>query len=134
MTVKMVRERSDLAETALLLIAHGSRHESANDDTRALAAELVRRSACRVAVAAFLELAAPDIDGGAAECVRLGARRVVLLPHFLSAGMHVREDLEAARIRLAVRYPEVEFRLAEPLGQHPLLLDVLTERAREATR
>src|SRR6266446_4415126 len=74
MTVKMERERSNSPETALLLIAHGSRHESANDDTRALAAELVRREACRVAVAAFLELAQPDIDGGAAECVRLGAR------------------------------------------------------------
>src|SRR5262249_61247502 len=134
MTVKMDRGHSNVDETALLLIAHGSRHESANADTRELAAELVRRGTCTIAVAAFLELAEPDIDTGAAECVRLGARRVVLLPHFLSAGMHVRDDLGAARERLAVRYPKVEFRLAEPLGQHPLLLDVLTDRQREAAR
>ncbi len=132
MTVKMAREPRDSAETALLLIAHGSRHESANDDTRELAAELMRRGACRVAVAAFLEIAQPDIDAGAAECVRHGARCVVLLPHFLSAGMHVRDDLGAARQRLAERYPDLDFRLAEPLGRHPGLLDVLTERAREA--
>jgi len=130
----MARERRDSAVTALLLIAHGSRHDSANDDTRELAAELVRRGACSIAVAAFLEIAHPDIDAGAAECVRLGARRVVLLPHFLSAGMHVRDDLGAARQRLAERYPDVDVRLAEPLGRHPLLLDVLTERARDAAR
>src|SRR3954454_12843306 len=118
----MAAAPSALSETAVLLIAHGSRHELANDDTRALAAELVRRGSCAVAVAAFLEIAKPDIDEGASECVRLRARRVILLPHVLSAGMHVREDLGAARRRLAERYPDVDFRLAEPLGRHPLLL------------
>src|SRR5262249_54843199 len=132
MTGKKDRGHSNVDETALLLIAHGSRHESANADTRELAPPLGRPRTCTNAPAALLELAEPDIDTGAAECVRLGARRVVLLPHFLSAGMHVRDDLGAARERLAGRYPNVEFCLAEPLGQHPLLLDVLTDRAREA--
>jgi sirohydrochlorin ferrochelatase len=57
---------------------------------------------------------------------------VILLPYFLAAGTHVRRDLTAARDRLAARFPDVEFRLAEPLGQHPLLLEVIAERAREA--
>ena len=116
--------------TAVLLIAHGSRTAAANADTVALAAALARRYP--VAVAAFLELAEPDIDAGGAECVARGATRVILLPHFLSAGVHVRRDLTAARDRLAERFPTVKFLLAEPLGPHPLLVEVLAQRATEA--
>jgi sirohydrochlorin ferrochelatase len=64
--------------------------------------------------------------------VERGARRVVLVPYFLSAGVHVRRDLAAARQRLAGRFPGVEFRLAEPLGPHPLLAQIVVQRAREA--
>jgi sirohydrochlorin ferrochelatase len=121
-----------MSKTALLLIAHGSREAQANADLHHLAEVLRRRGEFAAVEASFLELAEPDIDGGAARCVAAGADGVVLVPYFLSAGVHVRRDLTAARERLAVRYPEVRFRLAEPLGRHPLLADVVAERAREA--
>jgi sirohydrochlorin ferrochelatase len=118
-------------KTALLLIAHGSRQDEANADLHHLVAELLRRGAYPIVEAAFLELAEPDIDTGAAHCVARGADQVVLLPYFLSAGVHVRRDLTEARRRLAERHRGVEIRLAEPLGRHSLLLDVLLERARD---
>ena len=123
---------AEIPMTAVLLIAHGSRAAAANADTLALAAALAQRYP--IAVAAFLELADPDIDAGAAECVARGATQVILLPHFLSAGTHVRRDLTAARERLSARYPQVEFLLAEPVGTHPLLVEVLAQRAREAEK
>jgi sirohydrochlorin ferrochelatase len=116
--------------TALLLIAHGSRHAEANDDLHHVADELRRDGS--IVVASFLELAAPTIDEGGQMCVAQGARRVVLVPYFLSAGVHVRRDLTAARDRLAGAFPGVTFVLAEPLGRHPLLLDIVRQRAREA--
>jgi len=118
--------------TALLLIAHGSREADANADLHHLVAQLRERGTHARVEAGFLELAEPDIDGGAARCVTPGVRRVVLVPYFLSPGVHVRRDLTAARRRLAERFPEVEFCLAEPLGGHPLLLDVVAQRVREA--
>ena len=116
---------------AILLIAHGSRHAPANDDLRHVAGELRGRGHGLV-VASFLELAEPTIDEGGRLCVAAGAARVVLVPYFLSPGVHVRRDLTAARDRLNERYPGVDVRLAEPLGRHPLLIEVVTERAREA--
>ncbi|MBY0525501.1 MAG: CbiX/SirB N-terminal domain-containing protein [Gemmataceae bacterium] len=121
-------------KTALLLIAHGSRQEEANADLTHMVAAMRRRGGFAIVEAAFLELAEPDIDNGAASCVTQGAQRIVLLPYFLSAGIHVRRDLTAARQRLAVRHPEIEFRLAEPLGRHPLMLEVVAERAEEMIR
>jgi sirohydrochlorin ferrochelatase len=61
-----------------------------------------------------------------------GAELVVLVPYFLSAGVHVRRDLSEACRVLAGRFPAVQFRLAEPLGRHPLLLDIVMERVRQA--
>jgi sirohydrochlorin ferrochelatase len=117
--------------TALLLIAHGSRHPEANADLDHVARGLEERGHA-IVIASFLELASPTIDEGGRLCVERGAGRVVLTPYFLSAGVHVRRDLTEARDNLARRYPDVEFRLAEPLGRHPLLLTVVAERVREA--
>jgi sirohydrochlorin ferrochelatase len=120
-------------KTALLLIAHGSRQEEANADLHHVAAALRARGEA-IVKASFLELAEPDIEEAGRRCVSQGAERVILVPYFLSAGVHVRRDLSAARARLAERFPAVDVRLAEPLGRHPLLLDVVVQRAREAER
>jgi sirohydrochlorin ferrochelatase len=118
-------------KTALLLIAHGSREPEANADLHHVVSEMRRRRAYALVEACFLELAEPDIDAGAAHCVEQGAERVIFLPYFLSAGIHVRRDLAAARQRLAERFPRVQFALAEPLGRHPLLIEVVAQRAGE---
>jgi sirohydrochlorin ferrochelatase len=117
-------------KTALLLIAHGSRQAEANADLLHLAQEL-RGRGHEVVVPSFLELAEPGIEEGGRRCVAAGAGRVVLVPYFLSAGVHVRRDLAAARDRLAREFPAVEFLLAEPLGRHPLLAEVVAQRAGE---
>src|SRR5579884_3647081 len=102
--------------TALLLIAHGSREAQANDDLHHLADQLRRQGRYSIVEPSYLELAEPDIDAGGARCVEQGANRVILVPYFLSAGVHVRRDLSEARTKLAQRFPAVDFRLAEPLG------------------
>jgi sirohydrochlorin ferrochelatase len=119
------------SETALLLIAHGSRRPEANADLDHLAGELHRRGAYGLIEVSFLELAEPTPEQAGARCVERGAKRVVLVPYFLSAGVHVRRDLTALCRRLAERHPQVEFRLAPPLGRHPLLVDIVMDRARE---
>jgi sirohydrochlorin ferrochelatase len=121
-----------MTPTALLLIAHGSRRPEANADLEHLAAEMRGRGEHVHVQPSYLELCEPAIVAGGERCVAAGARRVVLVPYFLSAGVHVVEDLAAARDQLSKRYPDVEFLLAEPLGRHPLMAEVVAQRAREA--
>jgi sirohydrochlorin ferrochelatase len=120
--------------TALLLIAHGSRRREANEDISFLAEQLRREGPYPIVQTSYLELSEPTIADAGAECVAQGARRVILLPYFLSAGVHVREDLADARLELAKRFPDVEFLLAEPLGRHPLLQEVVLQRASETLK
>jgi sirohydrochlorin ferrochelatase len=121
-------------QTAVLLIAHGSRHESANDDLHALAARVAARGGYPIVEACFLELAELDIPTGGSRCVARGAARVLMVPYFLSAGVHLLRDLTAARDELSRLHPGVEFRLGPPLGPHPLLDALVAARIAEMER
>ena len=116
---------------ALLLIAHGSRQADANADLIALVDELREAGPYAIVEPAFLELAEPTIDAAGRRCAAHGAERVIMLPYFLSAGVHVRRDLQESRDRLAKELPSVEFVLAQPLGRHPLLREIVLQRAQE---
>ncbi len=119
-----------MSTTAVLLIAHGSRHAPANDDLRRLAADLAAVGDYSVVEPAFLELAGPDIPSGGSRCVERGAGRILMIPYFLSAGVHLLRDLTAARDALQARFPAVDFLLGPPLGPHPILLRLVSDRAR----
>ena len=118
---------------ALLLIAHGSRRAEANADLDHVAAAMRGLDPFDFVQCSYLELTEPTIHAGGEKCVEAGATSVVMLPYFLSPGIHVREDLTEAQSLLAQQFPSVQFRLAEPLGRHPLLLEIVRQRAAEAT-
>ena len=122
-------ERITMNKTALLLIAHGSRRSEANADLVHVAQEVIARGVFFHVQVSYLELVEPNIARGGELCVEQGATSVVLLPYFLSPGVHVIDDLTEARDQLASRFPDLEFRLAEPLGRHPKLIEVVLERA-----
>lgn len=117
--------------TAVLLIAHGSRHAPANDDLHELAARLAARGDYPIVEPSFLELADPDIAAAGDRCVARGASRVLMVPYFLSAGVHLRRDLTAARDALTARHPGVAFVLGPALGPDPWLDRLVVERIRQ---
>lgn len=119
-------------KTAVLLIGHGSPLPEVKSAFCALA-DLVRAAGDNELVeVAFLSCGEPTIASGIDRCVEQGARRVVLCPYFLLAGRHVRNDLPAAMVVAAQRYPKLELLLAEPLGVHAKLAEVVCERVAEA--
>lgn len=119
-------------KTAVLLIGHGSPRPEVQSAFCALA-ELVRAAGDHEVVeVAFLSCAEPTIGTGIDRCVEQGARRIVMCPYFLFAGSHVRNDLPAAMAVAGQRYPELELLLAEPLGVHSKLGEVVCERVAEA--
>ena len=103
---------------SLLLVAHGSRREASNEEIRALTTLLDQQAGERFdqVRCAFLEIAEPSIPDGIEEAVCAGAREVVVLPYFLSAGRHVAEDIPAEVRSKQAEHPEVRIRLAPYLG------------------
>ncbi len=119
------------AVRAALLIAHGSRRAEANADLYQLAERIAATGEYGIVEVGFLELTEPDILAGGRACVARGAQSVRMLPYFLSAGVHVTDDLTAARTVLAAEFGTVEFTLCPPLGLHPLMTQIVLERLRE---
>jgi sirohydrochlorin ferrochelatase len=118
--------------TAIVIFAHGSSIESANDSVRTIAGRLRRESGFDLVETAFLEQGRPDLAGALEAAVAQGAKRVVVVPYFLTLGIHLQRDLPNIVSGLERIHKGVEIRVAPPLEGHPALVDILRERAREA--
>lgn len=120
------------ADTALIVIDHGSRLGEANEMLSEVADRLKRRARYPIVEHAHMELAPPDLKTAFARCVDRGARRIVIVPYFLSPGNHARNDIPAQAAEAGSAYPEISWRVAGPLGLDDRLLDVVEFRASEA--
>jgi len=118
--------------TAIVIFAHGSSIESANESVR-LVVETVRRDGgFDLVEPAFLEQGTPDLAGAVRAAVAQGATRVVVVPYFLTLGLHLQRDLPNIVKELSRINKGVQIDVASPLDGHPALSRILQERAREA--
>jgi len=115
----------------IIVFAHGSRVESANEAVRSVAAALARSTPALVS-AAFLELGEPDLETAASQLVGRGVTRLVILPYFLTLGLHMERDLPRLAERISLTHNDLEIKIAPPLDGHPALLQILQDRARGA--
>ena len=121
-----------MTSTGIIVFAHGSRIESANEAVRAVASSLARSGHAGYVEAAFLELGQPDLPTAAARLVGLGVHRLVIIPYFLTLGIHMERDLPRIAERISSTHKGLEIRIAPPLDGHPALLQILEDRARES--
>lgn len=119
-------------KTAILLMAHGSRSVEANDEVRRIAAMVKDMTGYDIVEVAFRELHEPDIQQGVDACVAKGAERILMMPYFLSMGIHVRKDLPEEIEAAQARYPFLVLEMGHHLGVHPSLAALQTERIRES--
>jgi sirohydrochlorin ferrochelatase len=115
--------------TGIIVFGHGSSVPSANDAVRVVAAEAARTGQWELHETAFLE-ADPRLDGAVARLVQAGVDEVLVLPYFLTLGIHLQRDLPKLVEELA-RIHGVPIRVAAPLDGHPGLSRILVERATE---
>jgi sirohydrochlorin ferrochelatase len=121
-----------VAHAAVIIFAHGSSVPEANDAVRAIAAEASKSGAFDFYDVAFLTLAKPTLDDAVAHAAARGAARVLIVPYFLTLGIHLQRDLPDLVRRLETAHPGVEFRVAPPLDGHAALSGILADRARDA--
>lgn len=123
-----------MSEPALLLVGHGTRDDAGVGEFRDFTDRLGKRLAERdVAVAGgFIELSAPPLADAVAGLVADGHRRFAAVPLMLVAAGHAKGDIPGALAREKQRHPGITVRYGRPLGPHPTLLALLTERLEAA--
>ena len=116
----------------IVVFGHGSSVESANESVRRIAADLRARAGVPLVESAFLELGAPDLPEAVDSLVRAGARHVLIVPYFLTLGIHLQRDLPRIVDGIRSIHKDVRIEVSKPLDGHPALLDALAGRALEA--
>lgn len=114
---------------SILLVAHGSRRQSSNNEVHALTAKLreKRNRDNEIFECAFLELAEPCIPDGIQLCIDKGATEVLIVPYFLSAGRHVAEDIPNEVKQKQNEHPAIKITISEYLGNSERLQDALLD-------
>jgi sirohydrochlorin ferrochelatase len=125
---------STRSSIGFVVFAHGSSVESANDAVRAVAAEMARRGRFEAVEAAFLEGGQPDLAGAVEILAGCGLNRVVVIPYFLTLGLHLQRDLPRLLEQIRAAHPEIEVQVTAPLDGHPAMVDALLARARESRK
>lgn len=111
----------------VLVLGHGSRDPAGNQELEAFARAIAAARPEECVRHGYIELAAPlfaeALDALAAEC-----ERVVVLPLFLLAAGHVKDDVPRVLAEARRRRPGVTFIAARPLGVDRAMLEIAGDR------
>lgn len=112
---------------SIVVVVHGSRLESSNDEAKQLVAKLALRLAAKYPIfeIAFLELTRPSIAEAVESCIGQGASEVCLMPYFLCAGHHVERDIPNEVKPLQEKYPDIIFQMTAHVGSSDLITALL---------
>ena len=120
------------SKSAYLIIAHGSREVGANQDFVQFLDRFRKAYPKRLVEGAFLELAKPDIAQGIDHCAAKGVTEIIVLPMMFFSGRHVKEHIPQIIEKAKAKHPEIDFHYAGPVSEHPMLMDLLEQKARHA--
>src|SRR5699024_9436641 len=111
---------SEHEDTAVLVIGRGGSDPDANSDLYKITRLLWEKLKINIVEPAFMGVTSPSVDEGVERCIKLGAKRVVMLPYFLFTGILIKR-MDDMKERYEREHKDMEFKLANYLGFHPLL-------------
>jgi sirohydrochlorin cobaltochelatase len=106
----------------ILLFAHGSREAGWAKPFESIARQLAGEFLVELA---YLEIMKPTLAEAVASLAARGAQRVRIIPLFLGAGGHVREDLPKLAQAARERHAGVEIVLERTIGERAEVTDAI---------
>jgi sirohydrochlorin cobaltochelatase len=122
-------DRAAIAKRGVLLFAHGARDPRWSAPFEAVARRIAADRPDVAVALGFLEFMAPDLRGAGQVLVDAGCDRVDVVPLFLGAGGHVRNDVPALLAGLAAAHPHVAWTLRPAIGEAPLVIEAMARAA-----
>ena len=116
--------------TMLMVVGRGTSDPDANSNVAKVTRLLWEGMGFGWAETAYSGVTFPLVEPALEHAARLGYRRIVVFPYFLFTGVLVKRIHDDTG-RVAARHPDIEFVTAPYLGDHPLVLDAVTDRVQE---
>ncbi|QDY08519.1 sirohydrochlorin chelatase [Micromonospora sp. HM134] len=124
---------ADRAGTWVALIGRGATDPDANAEVAKVARLLWEGRGYAGVEPGFISLAEPSVPAVLDRLRRLGARRIVVAPYFLFAGV-LPDRIVAQSQAYAADHPDLDVRVADLIGDCDALADLVLERHAEALR
>ena len=119
-----------LSETLLVVAGRGSSDPDANSNVSKITRMLVEGFGFGWGETVFSGVTFPLVEPGLRHALKLGFKRVVILPYFLFSGVLVNRVRDHS-MRVANDNPEVQFLNAGYLSDQDLVIDTFLERVQE---
>jgi len=119
-----------LSETLLVVAGRGSSDPDANSNVCKITRMLVEGFGFGWGETVFSGVTFPLVDPGLRHALKLGFKRVVILPYFLFSGVLVSRVRDHS-LRVANDNPDVQFLNASYLSDQDLVIDTFMERIQE---
>ncbi|PKM83528.1 MAG: cobalamin biosynthesis protein CbiX [Firmicutes bacterium HGW-Firmicutes-13] len=117
--------------SGIILLAHGSRRETANDVLTQLANMVQDDLNSDKVSRAFLQFSTPGLEEALREQVEAGIKEITVVPVFLFNGIHLEEDIPQLLNSERDKYPEVKIIFAEPIGADRRIGEIIKDRIKE---
>ncbi len=125
-----------MVETALVLIGHGSKLSHNRENLMKLAEILRANSRFKTVASSFMIRDTPTIPEAIEKVVKQGAKKIVLVPAFLAAGVHTTEEIpeligmKEKESQLSARGIQLVY--GEPIGADECVAVILEDKALKA--
>jgi len=117
---------------AIILMGHGSRIPGAGESMERVAARMRERLAGCLVEVCYMSKLGPHFPEVFDKCAARGASRIIVMPYFLHAGLHIQEDIPEMMREKALEHPSIELILGHYLGYDDCLVDLVIRRTGES--
>jgi sirohydrochlorin ferrochelatase len=112
---------------AILYIGHGTRSKQGAAEANLFTESVIKKVDHPIQQMSFLELTEPTIEKGFDRCVQEGATDITIVPLFLLAAGHIKQDIPDTLAPLIEKYPNISITMADPFGVQGRILDAIAE-------
>ena len=111
---------------SLILLAHGSK----DPNWRKSFENLV--GACHgKPLLAYMDFIEPSLLSVTEELSNKGIKNIKILPLFMSGGGHVDKNIPEQVKELKTKFPDIDFEILPPIGEHPKVITSMQEIIKE---
>ncbi|HDS46185.1 MAG TPA: sirohydrochlorin nickelochelatase [Methanomicrobia archaeon] len=125
------------ADSAVVLIGHGSTLPYNKEVLEELGKRIEMREIYKTVRVAFMQLNSPNIEDVLRDLAEEGTKKIVAQPVFLADGVHTTEDIPE-KLKIAFEGPwanlgrDVKLVYAKPIGADERIVDILLDRLKAA--
>ncbi len=113
----------------IILFGHGARNPDWAEPFHRIRAAILKKQPDALIELAFLELMTPTLDEAIDGLVAQGAKSISIVPIFMAAGGHIKNDLPKLVDAALARHPGLAVGIVAPVGEADYVIDAMANYA-----